>query len=230
MFQFIQNVLGERHYFYVFSEIENLRKSELKNAETIQIVDFGTGENRESTVKDILKKSVNPAKYGKLLFRIVHYFKFQDVLELGTSLGFSTSYLASSSSEIKCTTVEGSPEIASRARRNFEKRNLKNIDLVVGNIDDVLADIIDMKEKLDLIYIDANHTQEATLRYFEMCLSKIHNESVMVFDDIHWSEGMEEAWTKIAAHPAVTSTIDIFQMGIVFFNKNLIKKNYKVIY
>lgn len=230
MFQFIQNVLGERHYFYVFSKIENLRKSELRNAEAIQIDDFGTGENRESTVKDILRKSVNPAKYGQLLFRIIYYFKFHDVLELGTSFGFSTSYLASSSSEIKCTTIEGSPEIANRARRNFEKLNLKNIELIVGNIDDMLPDIVAKKEKLDLVYIDANHTLDATLHYFEMCLPKIHNDSIMVFDDIHWSEDMEQAWNNIIQHPDVTSTIDMFQMGIVFFNKNLNKMHYKVFY
>ncbi len=230
MFQFIQNVLGEKHYFYAFTEIEKLRKSELQNAETVHITDFGTGKDRESTVKDILKKSVNSARCGQLLFRVIHYFKFQDVLELGTSLGFSTSYLASSSTEIKCTTIEGSPEIASRARRNFEKLNLKNIELIVGNIDDVLPDIVAEKEKLDLVYVDANHTQEATLRYFEMCLPKIHNDSVMVFDDIHWSKGMEEAWNKINAHPAVTSTVDVFRFGIVFFNKNLNKKHYKVFY
>lgn len=230
MFQFIQNVLGEKHFFYVFSSIELMRKDVLKNNEKIYITDYGTGKNRQSTVKEIAKKSAKSPRFGQLLFRIVHYFKFKNVLELGTSLGISTAYLASSSSQIKCTTIEGCPQTASQARKVFKKLNLQNIELVEGNIDVVLNQVLDKYQTLDLIYIDANHKQEAVIRYFEKCLPKIHNESIIIFDDIHWSEDMEQAWNKILGYDEISSSIDLFEMGIVFFNKDLSKKRYKVFY
>jgi len=230
MFQFIQNVLSERHYFYVFSEIEALR-SELKKDKTIiSITDFGSGENRESSVSQIANKSLKSAKYGQLLFRIIRYFNAVNVLELGTSIGITTSYLASSSSKIKCTSLEGCPQLVQNAGSNFKKLNLNNIELVVGNIDSTLEDVLNKTDKLDFIFIDANHYSEAVIKYFEMCLSKVHNDSVIILDDIYWSEDMEKAWKIIKDHPRVTSTVDIFQMGIVFFNSHLHKKNYKLHY
>lgn len=230
MFQFIQSVLSERHYFYVFSEIEALRRVLKKDTTAISITDYGTGENRESTVAEIANKSIQSAKYGQLLFRIIRYFKAVEVLELGTSLGITTSYLAASSSSIKCVSIEGCPQIAHKAEQNFKKLNLTNIELVIGNIDSNLADVLNKTEKLDLVFFDANHQCETVLRYFEMCLPKVHNDTIFIVDDIYWSEDMEKAWKMIKGHPKVTSTIDIFQMGIVFFNSHLHKKNYKLHY
>lgn len=230
MFQFIQSVLSERHYFYVFSEIEALRRELKKDKTAISITDFGTGVNRESFVAEIANKSMQSAKYGQLLFRIIRYFKAVDVLELGTSLGITTSYLASSSSSIKCLSLEGCPQIAHNAELNLKKLNLNNVELVIGNIDSTLEDVLNKTEKLDVVFFDANHQSEAVLRYFEMCLSKVHNDTIIIVDDIYWSEDMENAWQTIKTHSKVTSTVDIFQMGLVFFNSHLHKKHYKLHY
>lgn len=230
MFQFIQSVLSERHYFYVFSEIEALRHKLKKDKTTLSITDYGTGINRESSVAEIANKSLQSAKYGQLLFRIIRYFKAVNVLELGTSLGITTSYLASSSMSIKCVSLEGCPQIARTAEQNFKKLELKNIELIIGNIDATLQDIVSKTEKLDVIFFDANHQSEAVIRYFEMCLPKVHNDTIIIVDDIYWSKDMEKAWQAIKTHSKVTSTVDIFQMGIVFFNSHLHKKHYKLHY
>ena len=74
-------------------------------------------------------------------------------------------------------------------------------------------------QKFDFIYLDGNHTYEATTNYFNILLAHIHDNSVMIFDDIYWSEGMAKAWEEIKAHPSVTVTIDLFKLGIVFFRK-----------
>jgi predicted O-methyltransferase YrrM len=230
MYQFINGVLGEKHYFYIFSKIEDQRKELLKDTTIISLTDFGTGENRNAAVNEIAKKALKSAKYGQLLFRMVHYFKAVNVLELGTSLGITTSYLASSSSGIKCKSLEGCPQIASKAESTFRKLGLNNIDLVVGNIDTTLESCLKNTDKLDMVFFDANHKSEAVLNYFKMCLQKTHNKTIMVFDDIYWSDDMEKAWKVIQSHPRVTSTVDIFQIGIVFFNPNLHKKHYKLLY
>ncbi|NDP22786.1 MAG: class I SAM-dependent methyltransferase [Paludibacter sp.] len=230
MFQFIQNVLSERHYFYVFSEIEALRSELKRNKTIVSITDYGMGINREDSVSQIANKSLKSAKYGQLLFRIIRYFNAVNVLELGTSLGITTSYLASSSSKIKCISLEGCKQIADNAETNFKKLKLTNIELVVGNIDSTLEDVLSKTHKLDFIFIDANHNSEAVIRYFEMCLSKVHNDTIIILDDIYWSNDMEKAWKIIKDHPKVTSTVDIFQIGIVFFNPHLHKKHYKLYY
>ncbi|MDD4993442.1 MAG: class I SAM-dependent methyltransferase [Paludibacter sp.] len=230
LFQFTRFVLREKHAFYSFQSIENLRSALRKDNREVHITDFGTGTDRSETISRILAKAVQSPKYSQLLFRIIHYFKAQHILELGTSLGITTAYLASVSSDSECVSLEGSPEIAAVAKENLRKLKLSNVEIVVGDIDTTLADVLAKAEKLDFVYFDANHRSEAVLNFFKQCLPKAHKQTVMVFDDIYWSDDMEHAWDEIKSHPAVNSTIDLFQLGIVFFNDDLHKKHYKMRY
>jgi predicted O-methyltransferase YrrM len=81
----------------------------------------------------------------------------------------------------------------------------------------------------DLIYFDGNHSKKATLDYFELLLPTITNETVWIFDDIHWSKDMEESWEIIKNHPKVKVTIDTFQWGIVIFFRAEQEKEHFVI-
>lgn len=229
-FQFTRFVIYDKSLYYIFPEIEKNRKTLRKDKRILNINDFGTGNNRKQSVADIASHSLRPAKYGRLLFKIALYCKSKNILELGTSLGITTSYLASSDSNIRCVSLEGSAEVSTIAKENFEKLNIKNIQLIVGNIDSTLPEVLKTVEKLDLIFIDANHKLPEVYDYFELCVTKIHNNSVIVVDDIYWSEDMERAWEKIKNHPSVKCTIDLFQLGIVFFNSDLTEKHYKMRY
>ncbi len=229
-YQFIRAVLYDRNEYYVFSKIESLRTILQRDKRDLNIVDFGTGENRIEKVANVAKKSIQSTKYGQFLFRTVHYFKAENVLELGTSLGITTAYLAASSKGIKCKTLEACSDIVDVARENFLKLKLENIEIVSGNIDHTLSNVLKDIEKLDIVFIDANHKLPAVYNYFELCLNKVHNQSVVIIDDIYWSKDMEKAWKMIKSHPKVTTTIDLFQLGIVFINLDLHKNHYKMRY
>jgi len=230
VFQFTRYVLCEKNPYYIFNEIEKARLRLKKDKRKLNIKDFGTAKDREKTIANIACHSLKSAKYGQLLFRMARYMKVRDVMELGTSLGITTSYLASSSSKIHCVSLEGCPQIAGIARENFTKLGLGNIQVLVGNIDNTLTQVVKEADRLDLIFFDANHRSGAILSYFELCLPKIHKDTILVIDDIYWSTDMEKAWKTIKKHPRAISTIDIFQMGIVFFNADLPKKHYKMRY
>lgn len=230
LFNFTTFILNNRGLYYIFPKIEWIRTTLLHDKRAISILDHGTGSDRERTVSDIAKSSLKSAKYGQLLFRITNYLKIKTILELGTSLGVTTSYLASSSSDIRCISLEGCPQIAKVAQENFKKLKLHNIELVVGNIDKTLSEVLDGIEELGLIFFDANHRSQSVLNYFNQCIPKINDSTVMVIDDIYWSADMEYAWEMIKKSSKVTSTIDLFQVGIVFFNPNLHKKHYKMHY
>ena len=230
IYQFVRFVIYEKYYFYSFSSIENIRKKLKTDRKIIDIQDFGTGNDRRKTVSRIAKHSLKSEKYGRLFFRIINYYKFRQILELGTSLGITTSYLASSSNLINCVSLEGSSEIANVALENFKALGLNNIQVAVGNIDNTLNEVLNEINELDFVFFDANHQSQAVINYFEQCLAKVHNDTVMVFDDIHWSDDMEGAWRKIQKYNEVKSTIDLFQIGIVFFNSDLNKKHYKMRY
>lgn len=230
IFQFLYSVVYNKHEYYIFSEIEKLRADLLKDKRKIFIKDYGTGQDRYSTVAGIVRSSVQSPKYSRLLFRIISHIKARNILELGTSAGITTAYLASVSSTSECITLEGSAEVLKIAGENFKKLNIGNIITIEGDISETLPEALLKSGKPDFVYVDANHSSAAVLSYLDQCLPYLSEKAIIVFDDIYWSDDMEQAWKVIKDHPKVTSTIDLFQMGIVFFNPVLNKKHYKVCY
>ncbi len=230
VFELYNDVITDVTPFYVYEDIESIRAKLLLTDMTIAIDDHGAGStvNKSSsrTVKDIANNTLKTPKYGQLLFRLVNRFKPTTVLELGTSLGLSTLYLAGSSQATQVTTVEGCANTAKVAQINFDKIGFANIELVNATFDKYLPTYLSKTPQLDFVFFDGNHQEEATLNYFNLCVEKAHQESVFVFDDIHWSEGMTAAWEKIKHHPRVTTTIDLFFVGIVFFNPDLSKEDF----
>lgn len=169
-----------------------------------------------------------PSKYGNLLYRLVKHFQPNTILELGTALGIGSLYINSGlNKEAKFYSLEGCSNTIGYARRNF-KTVERVIQTVKGNFDHTLEETLEDIDQLDFAYIDGNHTNKATIRYFEKCIEKVHNESVFIFDDIHWSPEMEEAWEAIKAHPQVTVSIDLLRIGIVFFRKEQAKEHFVI--
>lgn len=228
IYHFTKFIVYEKNPFYVFPAIEALRDSLKKDDRVISVTDFGTGRGGDKRVKSIAGKSLKSPKFGQLLFRIANFCKCNVILELGTSLGLTTAYFATTNEKCRCVTMEGCSQTAKIARDNFDKLQLNNIELVIGDIDENLPSLVKSIDCIDLLFIDANHRSEAVLRYFEECLPKIHDKSVVIIDDIYWSKDMEFAWKTIKNRKEVTATIDLFQVGIVFFNPELHKKNYKM--
>ncbi|AMC09937.1 methyltransferase [Lutibacter profundi] len=202
-----------------------------KNHQTITITDFGSGskvfKNNKRKISDIAKIAGINNKKGLLLLRLLNYFKPQNILEIGTSVGLSTAILSIGNPNATINTLEGCANTAAVAQDLFDTFKLKNINLYVGNFKDTLTPIT-TKTKFDLIYFDGNHQKEATLQYFNLCLKTAHNNSIFIFDDINWSKEMQEAWLLIKNHPKVTVTIDTFFWGIVFFRKEQIKQHFKI--
>lgn len=226
----LTNVVYVKTNYYPFKKIEKWRELMLDSKKTIQCIDLGAGGEKASDkkVSDIAKHSAKPTKQAQLLFRLVNYFQPAQVIELGTSLGISTAYLASANSKTQVITIEGCPETARVAQENFQLLKLKNITSLVGNFDEVLPKVLNKVNTLDFVFFDGNHRKQATLNYFEQCLKKTTEDSVFVFDDIYWSEEMMEAWEEIKNNTRVTITLDLFFMGIVFFRKEQAKQHFLI--
>ncbi len=228
LFHLVTDVVNNNKNHSEYTIAESLRTTLLNNTKEIYCEDFGTGISSTRSIASIAKRSAKSTKYAQLLFRIVKELKPSTIIELGTSLGVSTTYMALASPEAKITTIEGSKNIANVAKDNFIKNNINNIEVVNNNIDNVLNDILNDIKIIDIVFFDGNHRKQATINYFEQCLLSHHNNTVFIFDDIHWSKDMEEAWGHIIANSEVTLSIDLFFLGIVFFRKELSKENFLI--
>ena len=229
VFEFIKNVLNDKKEYPFYQPIEKIRKTLLANNDLIEVEDFGAGSavinTKQRVVKDIAASSLKPKKYSQLLFRIVQYYKKINILELGTSLGTTTAYLASAPNTV-VTTMEGSANIASIADKNFSLLGLKNIEIINGDFENTLPAFTSVTKKIDFVFLDGNHRKAPTLKYFEEILLHANEETIFVFDDIHWSSEMEEAWDIVKKHNQVTLTIDLFFIGIALLGKKFKEKQH----
>jgi predicted O-methyltransferase YrrM len=215
-----------------YSTLKDYRNSLIENTNTIKVTDFGAGskvfKSNTRQISKIAKTAGISRKRAELLFRITNYFQPQSILEIGTSLGLATSALALGNPKAKITTLEGCPNTMAIAKKQLQFFNLKDIECVRTEFNAYL-EICNLQSAIcNLIYFDGNHSKIATLDYFELLLPTISNEAVWIFDDIHWSPEMEEAWEIIKNHPKVTVTIDTFQWGLVFFRREQPKEHFVI--
>ena len=215
-----------------YKSIEAQRKKLLNDDSLITVTDLGAGshlnKNRTKKVRQIAKNALKSPRLAQLIYRLAKENQPNHILELGTCLGLTTAYLSKACPAADIITIEGCPETAKVAYKNFVDLELENVELRVGNFDTLLPDLIAQADQLDFVYIDGNHRKDATLNYFNWCLPKVHEGSLLIFDDIYWSEGMKEAWEEIKRHPEVTVTIDLFWIGLVYFKKGQAKEHFKI--
>jgi predicted O-methyltransferase YrrM len=231
---FVYNLVSKCFYdttkYPEYCTLKKYRNSLLANKKNLEVTDFGAGsrifKSNTRAVSQIAKTAGISSKRAELLFRIANYFQPENLLEIGTSLGLATTALSLATNKGKIITLEGCPNTLNYCQLQLQKFNIDNVKLINTKFEDYLniqqLSIINYQ----LIYFDGNHSKKATLEYFELLLPTITNDSVWIFDDIHWSKEMENTWEIIINHPKVTVSIDTFQWGIVFFRSEQYKEHF----
>jgi len=228
VYRLLDEVIYKKTGDPLHGKIEQIRSSMLQSSRLLELEDFGaTPGLRIKKLKDIVRQAAKPKKYSELLYRLSAHFKPGTILELGTSAGISSMYLAAGQKGTngKTITIEGSAAMVDIAKQNFLQVEFTNIKTYQGTFEDVLPEIL-KTETPDFVFFDGNHRMAPTLSYFEQCLEKAGNDSVFIFDDINWSEEMQMAWSEIKQHPKVTVTVDLFFIGLVFIRKEQEKEDF----
>lgn len=232
VYQLVDSVIYDFSDKKVYAEIENIRKRLLNDHTEITVTDLGAGshlnKNPRKAISTIAKNALKSAKLAQLLYRLAAHRQPRNIIELGTCLGTTSLYLQKAAPQAKVYTLEGCPQTASVAKTVFESAGEHGIKQIVGNFDNTLPTLLNSIDQLDFVFVDGNHQKQATLNYFEWCLPKVQEETMLIFDDIYWSPGMKEAWNTIKSHPRVTVTIDLFFIGLVFFKKGQAKEDFVI--
>lgn len=215
---------------YLF--LKHYREKLTQSTQTIQVTDFGAGSKVFKTntrlVAQIAKTAGITPTNAELLYRITHYFQPKKTLEIGTSLGLATAALSAGNKNGTVTSLEGCANTQNIATEQLKKFGITNTNMVTTEFESFLKNENLQYECFNLIYFDGNHQKQATLNYFNLLLPTITNNSVWIFDDIHWSPEMESAWEEIKQNPQVTVTIDTFQCGFVFFRREQKKQHFTI--
>lgn len=223
--EFILEVMDTSRVYYTFSNLEKLRDLLKKDNTLIQVNDFGAGSkvnNRPSKkIKDIANSALSKKWQCKVLFNIVNFYGCNNILELGTSLGLSTAYLAKANPKASIVSIEGDPMLVTLARKNLDMLEVENVHLINGQFDTEISNLRD--KKFDLIFIDGNHQEKATIEYFNQLKALINPNGIFIIDDIYWSKGMTNAWTHIKSDLNFNCKIDLYHFGLLLNNPDLIE-------
>ena len=216
-----------------FDDIELLRKQLKADGKVLLQKDFGAGSSlfsgKKRSVREFVYLHAKQARLQQIFYYLIKRFQYTQIIELGTSLALTTAYLAKAAGESgKVLTIEGSDEIAKAAKANLNSLRLPNAHVLVGTFEAELPQALSELGKVDLAYIDGNHQYQHTLNYFYQLLPHVHNDSMLIFDDIYWSTGMAKAWKEIKQHSDVTITVDLFFVGLVFFRKEQAKEHFRL--
>jgi len=226
VYDLVEDVFRQPLSKFKSNKIELERKFLLKNNSPVFIDDLGAKKSRETKVKEIAAHSLKEPKHAAILGKLVEQYAPKTVLEFGTSLGITTAYLSQGATRVY--TIEGSEAVLDQAKLVWKNLDLDKIHSFLGPFDDLLDQVWSEIEQPSMIFIDGNHTYRGTLGYFEYFIDRLNTDSFIVFDDIHWSAGMEEAWKKIIADKRVSLSVDIFEMGIIFFRKGVEKQHFVI--
>ena len=199
-------------------DIEAYRNKLLNLSKTIEIQDLGAGSKRLKAsvrkVSEITKYSTSARKYAQLYQFFCSQTPANQVIELGTCVGITSRYL-SRITVGKMYTFEASASLVTIAK---PKSNFKNLTIVEGDIHHTLPELLAELNHIDFVLIDATHTYDATISYFNNLVTRILPTSIIVIGDIHWSKDMNRAWEEIKVHQMVKLSLDYFECGIVYFD------------
>lgn len=214
----------------VYKAAEAWRSELLQDGSSIMVTDFGTGKDGFRPVRTIAARSA----VSKRLGRVLSYFAIRagerPVVELGTSLGVGTMYMALANRNCRIITIEGCGQIAEIAATGFKKAGLDNIEIIIGNFETVTPGVADDVRGPGLVFIDGNHRGSALKKYFDLFAARAEDDTVIIADDIDYSPDMTRAWEEIRNDSRVTGSLDLGRAGILFFRHGLNKRSYYIGY
>jgi predicted O-methyltransferase YrrM len=164
-----------------------------------------------------VSRASQPWRGGRFLYAVVRAFRPARGIELGTCLGISAAYQAAAlaaEGEGRLVTVEGYTDLADRAEQVWKALGIDNVEPVVGRFGQVLEPLV-AADPVDYAYVDGNHHEAPTVEYFTAIQRHCTTRTLVVLDDIRWSEGMRRAWQRISTGPGVSASADLGRLGLV---------------
>lgn len=164
------------------------------------------------------KVRLNPARVDKLLFRLVNEVHPRNILEIGMGPGLSTAYMAKARRDASVITFDS--EVLKSAEQLFADYN---IEYCAGDINCQVAKYLNTLRSVDFVHFNE---QKPLSEIYERLQSKVHCNSLFVVEGIHASKDMRNWWNEIVADERTGITFDLYDVGLVFYDKTKIKQHY----
>ena len=168
------------------------------------------------------------AKYGKLLQRMVEFYKPQHILELGMNNGIESNYLLSNAiiqnePILSYNFVSNSNKIDKiKEHTNTEFANYYQSDILEKQYNTEL----ESETYFDLCFIHGQPDADDFWKFYDNYKTRLHTHSMVIFTNIRHTNDHYINWQQITNLPEVTASIELFKMGIIFFRTEQIKQKF----
>lgn len=202
--------------------IASYRRLAHNSHSVVDKTDLGAGKSRRIKTSSLAKSSSVTKRNGAILYNLGRSTEAESMLEFGSCLGVSSLYFALAGDHFSdLVTVEGCQSTFSTRENLFTQYQYKDRFPHIHWVRSSFNDFLDEDEadddgdfNYDLIYIDGNHRYKPTIEYFNRLKTRCVG-GMMVFDDIHWSKEMWDAWKDIRSHKDVKMSFELWQFGII---------------
>jgi predicted O-methyltransferase YrrM len=213
VYNLITKVIEEKTSYYAFEEIENFRKNLLTGNDEISF---------------ITAKETQSANYGAFLFRMVNFFKCRNVIQIGSTTGVMGLYLAMASrTETDCWLLEERRDLSQSVREFALAHNLSKLHYIEGDYLVNLKILHSTLPEADLMYINQLPASMKTEELMHWCMPFMQKKSILILNGIVKNKAMRNFWQSLKDHPQSRVTMDLYALGIVFFEDKLPKRQYK---
>ena len=211
VYEFLTQIFEDDRFYHAMGVIENYRRNLLGNGSQI-ITKTGV-----TTTNQLVKTLAISPKAGAILFKSVHFYKPTTLLEIGNSLGISTLYQATPNSQVPMITLMPDTSLATATHNYFKQLGTRNISILTGPIQANLSTAIQQLKTIDYLFLNGFWGIINTFNYFETCLEQMPSNAVFVFKSPYASKATQEFWEKAKKHQKVRLSIDIYDLGFLFF-------------
>ena len=223
VFDLITNVVADQCAYYSYNDISRIRLLLTQKEEFIHC------NGKRMTVKKAVQRYGISKKEGEFLFRLTNHYKPRSILAIGSSVGLAPLYLTRYDSTVQCITLESVPDFAEIATHLLSKETNPSLQIRAGAYHESVPESLLQFALIDFIFADKNVGINDLDVIFNQCLPFIHNDTMCVLAGIRSSDEKYYFWEQICQHPQVTIAVDLFQMGLLFFQSKLHKQVYKTI-
>jgi predicted O-methyltransferase YrrM len=199
------------------SKIESVRTALLHSNEVMATGSRSVQADGVESVAQVCRSASKKMGWGLLFMKLIQAFQLSTCLELGTCLGISTAYQSSAltlNGEGNLISIEGSQARVAKARETLENLGLRNVDVMCGEFEDVLPRILSRVQQVDFAFVDGDHHLDSTLQNVSNILPHMSDGSLLVLDDISWSQGMVQAWEEVRKRERIEIAIDLYTVGL----------------
>ena len=166
----------------------------------------------------LYNKAELPAKYRKMVVRLIYEFEPSAIIHFGPALGVNLAAMAIANNFRPVYQISGDPAYDIFAAELLSDSMIPNVCFLSEN------EVPPIQPSF--ILVNSPDNPGKLRKVVQQCLRRHVDNDVLILRGIHQSVEMETIWRELIGNKIVRVSIDQFEIGLVLFRKGLQKEDF----